>query len=59
MTFTNAEKRAAVEREIKMRKRVYSRLVSEGKKSQAEADRAIAIFEAIRDDYPAEQKEMF
>lgn len=46
-----AEKLEAVEREIKQRRRVYPRLVDQGKMTQAFADRQIAIMEAIADDY--------
>lgn len=45
------EKLKAIERELKYRRRVYARRVSEQKMSQALADEQIAIFEAIRSDY--------
>jgi len=49
--FTPSDKLAAVEREITYRRRVYERLVSEGKMKPAARDRGIAIFEAIAEDY--------
>ena len=51
MTFTAADKLAAVERELKYRHRVYDRRVVEGKMTKELADRQIAIFEAIAEDY--------
>lgn len=53
MTFTDAEKLEAAEREVRQRKRVYPRWVSEGRLTQAFADRQIALMEAIADDYRA------
>jgi len=58
MTITYDQKRAAIEREIKMRKRVYPRWVSDGKMSQAKADEEIAIMQAILADYPPRQESM-
>lgn len=49
--FTTTEKRAAVEREITLRKRVYPRRVEDGKMSQKLADAQIAVMEAIAEDY--------
>lgn len=51
MIFTNQQKRDAVLREVKYRKRVYARLVSDGRMTQAKADEQIAIMQAIADDY--------
>lgn len=51
MTFTAAEKRAAAERELKFRRRVYPRWIAAGKMTQKEADRQIALMEAIAADY--------
>lgn len=51
MMVEAATKLACVEREIKMRKRVYPRWVSEGRMSQAKADDEIKTMEAIADDY--------
>lgn len=56
---TPTEKRACIERELRMRRRVYPRRVADGKMTQAQADREIAVMEAILDDYPAAQKDMF
>jgi hypothetical protein len=49
--FTRAEKLAALEREIAMRKRVYPRFIAQNKMKQAEADRQVAIMEDIAEDY--------
>lgn len=54
MTFTTADKRASIEREIKMRRRVYPRWVADRKMSQTQADREIAVMEAIAADYADE-----
>ena len=51
MIFTNQQKRDAELREVKYRKRVYARLVSDGRMTQAKADEQIAIMQAIADDY--------
>ena len=53
--ITPADKRACIERELRMRCRVYQRFVAAGKLSQAEADREIAVMEAILADYPDAQ----
>jgi hypothetical protein len=49
--FTAKQKREAVEREIKYRRRVFPRLVANQKMSQALANEQIALFEAILADY--------
>lgn len=49
--FTAAEKLVCLEREIKMRKRVYPRWVSDRRMSQAKADDEISVMEAIAEDY--------
>lgn len=50
--FTKEDKRKAIERELKMRKRVYPRWVAEGgRMTQAKADHEIAVMEAILRDY--------
>ena len=51
MTFTRKQKEAAAWRESKMRRRVYPRLVADGRMTQQSADRQIAIMEAIAADY--------
>lgn len=51
--FTATEKLEAVERELKYRKRVYPRRVSENKMTQALADKQIALMEALAADYRA------
>ncbi len=55
---TAAEKLACVEREIKMRKRVYPRWVADGRMTQQKADAEIATMEEIAEDYrvPAEKE---
>lgn len=49
--FTREMKREAIERELKYRRSVYARRVSDGKMSQKAADYQIAVFEAILEDY--------
>ena len=49
--FTAADKLACVERELKMRRRVYDRWISEGKMSAGKAAHEIAAMEAIAADY--------
>lgn len=49
--FSRTEKRQAIERELKMRKRVYPRWVEGGKMTQRQADREIAVMETILADY--------
>ena len=51
ITFTAAEKHRAVLREIEMRKSVYPRRVMAGQMSQSQANRQVAIMEAIAADY--------
>ncbi len=51
MTFTAEDKLKSVERELGFRRRVYARRVSDQKMTQKQADREIAIFEAIASDY--------
>lgn len=47
MTFTIAEQLDAIEREIRFREFVYPRRVRDGKMTQAEADRQIALMRAV------------
>lgn len=54
MTFTAADKAKCAEREVAQRRRVYPRLVESRRMKQAEADRQIAIMEAIAADYTAQ-----
>jgi hypothetical protein len=49
--FTPADKLNAVQRELGYRKRVYGRLVHEGKMKRETATREIQVFESIADDY--------
>ncbi len=49
--MSDAEKYECAKREVRMRKRVYPRWVAQGKMTQAQADREIAIMEAIAADY--------
>jgi hypothetical protein len=61
--ISSAMKLACVERELRMRRRVYSHLVARGQMSEAEADREIATMVAIAADYRQavahEQLELF
>jgi hypothetical protein len=43
-------------RELAQRKRVYRRLVYDGKMKQEEADREIALMEAIRENLESQQQ---
>ncbi len=49
--FTTLEKLMAIEREIRMRRRVYPKWVSIGKMRSEDAVRELAIMEAIAVDY--------
>lgn len=51
MIFTDAEKRACAYRELEMRRRLYPRWVADGRMTEAEADREIALMQAIAEDY--------
>lgn len=57
MTYTRDEKLREARRELRQRRRVYPRLVQQGKLTRADADRQIAIMEAIAADY--EQPTLF
>ncbi len=58
MNFTSDQKRAAIEREIKMRKRAYPRWVADGRMTQKKADEEIAVMQAILTDYPPQQEQL-
>ena len=45
--FTYAEQVACVSRELRERKRVYARLVSQGSMARTRADREIAVMTAV------------
>ena len=51
MSFTAQQKREAVDRELSYRRRVFARMVENGKMTRRTMDEQIAIFEAIREDY--------
>lgn len=51
--FTAKQKREAVEREIKYRRRVFPRMVQNEKMTQRLADEQIAVMVAIAADYAA------
>lgn len=51
MPFTADQKLAAIERELKLRRRVYARRVAEKRMTQALANEQIAVFEEIEADY--------
>jgi hypothetical protein len=53
--FTAGQKLEALDRELKLRRRVYARRVEAGQMTRKEADYQIDIFEAIRDDYEKEE----
>ncbi len=50
-TFTPDQKRVAALREAHMRQRVYPGLVAKGRMTAEEAERGIAVMQAIADDY--------
>jgi hypothetical protein len=52
--FSASEIAQELEREVRMRERVYPRQVEEGKMSQPLADRRLAIMAAAAADYRAE-----
>ena len=56
--FTLAEKRAALERELRLRRRVYPRRVTDGRMTEVDAEREIAVMEAILADYPDPQERL-
>ncbi|WP_185982847.1 hypothetical protein [Aureimonas mangrovi] len=49
--ITALDKAECADREVKQRRRVYPRFVSDGRMTQAFADRQIAVMEAIAADY--------
>jgi len=53
MTFTFSEKLACVERELKMRKKVYPRWTVSGNMTEDQATRETALMEEIVADYRA------
>lgn len=55
--FTTNDKLACAERELRYRIRVYSRLVAEGKMTERQAAREVAVMGAIVDDYRALRKQ--
>jgi hypothetical protein len=60
-TITVTDKFQCIVRELGYRKMVYPRQVEKGKMSQSQADREIAVMEAIAYDYKmsSAQREMF
>lgn len=51
MNYTSRDKREAIERELRYRRRVYERRVNEGAMTRDFAEEQIAIFQAILADY--------
>ncbi len=51
MDYTNEEKRDCASREVRMRRRVYADRVAKGSMKHADAQREIALMEAIHADY--------
>jgi hypothetical protein len=56
MPFSDTEKREAAEREAKYRRKVYPRLVGDGRMTQQAADRQIAMMDEIAADYRAKEQ---
>lgn len=48
-TIPLADQLAAVQREVGMRRKAYPRWVSLGRMTQQQADRSLAVMEAVRD----------
>lgn len=55
--FSAADKAKAARREVSQRKRVYPRLIEQGRMSAPEADRQIAVMTQIAADYEAKAAE--
>lgn len=51
MSYTDSEKLAAIERELKYRRHVYPRLIAEGRMTDGFAATQIQILQEIADDY--------
>jgi hypothetical protein len=49
--ITARDKAICADREVRKRRRVYSRLVAEGRMTGKAADKEIAVMQAIADDY--------
>lgn len=49
--MTREKKHDAASRELKMRRKIYPRVVATGRMTQAECDHEIAVMEAIAADY--------
>lgn len=56
MTFTAEDKFACVRRELGYRRHVYARRVTDGAMKKDQADREIALMEAIAADYEEQAK---
>ena len=54
--YTVGQKRAELIREIKMRRRVYQRLVSLGELTERDARQRIETLESILDDYTRQEE---
>lgn len=54
--FSAEEKLEAIERELRFRRQVYPRRVAEKRMTQQLADRQIALFEQIAEDYREKSK---
>lgn len=50
-SITHQDKVAELQREVSLRRRVYPRWVAAGRLTQADADKRIAVLQAILDDY--------
>ena len=55
---STADKLKAIKRELALRRNVYRKEVKQGKKTEQEAAREIAIMEAIAADYEREAKQI-
>lgn len=57
MTITNKDKQREAEREVAQRRRVYPRLIDNGKMTKEQATRQIAIMVEIAGDYAVRAEE--
>jgi hypothetical protein len=54
-----SDKLASIERELRLRHRVYPRRIADGHMTADQARREIEIMEAIRDDYRRRRSDLF
>ncbi|MCB0383789.1 MAG: hypothetical protein KDD43_00245 [Bdellovibrionales bacterium] len=57
--YTTEQKLACIERELRHRRRVYARLVDQGKMTEQKAEEEISMMEAIKQDYQDKTHTLF